>query len=213
MCCKMLRTTTERGNEFEAQVGELLDRLRRSHPKTVMVRRQPELTLQNGRRMKPDFELTISLPHKTDVYLIECQDRERIRPDIVDKIESLKAHSDRNLVLFVYAKEVGASVANALEASGVPGLSLEEFQDFIVKTQHTLAHAQDVTPVGFRQSAQVLGLHRDPVQGLAAPPQPLPRTIEQRDAPPYQTRMSSSTETHGGYHTKGPPSGPEYRTK
>ncbi len=213
MCREMLRTTTERGNDFEAQVGELLDRLRSSHPNTVRVRRQPELTLQNDRRMKPDFELTISLPHKTDVYLIECQDRERIRPGIVDKIESLKTHSDRNLVLFVYANEVGASVANALNASGVPGLTLEEFQDFIVKTQHTLANAQNMTLAGFRQSAQVLGLHKDPVQGLAAPTQPLPRTIEQRAAPPYQTRTLSSTETHGGYHTKGPPSGPEYRTK
>ena len=117
-------------------------------------------------------------------------------------------------MLFVYANEVGASVANALNASGVPGLNLEEFQDFIVKTQHTLANAHGITQTGFRQSAQVLGLHRDTVQGLPAPRQPLPRTIEQRNAPPYQTRTPSGTETHGGYQTKGgPPSGPEYRTK
>ena len=96
-------TTTDKGNEFESQVGDLLERLRRAHPQNVAVRQQPELTLSNGRRMKPDFELKVSLPHKSDVYLIECQDRERIRPDIVDKIESLKAHSDRNLVLFVDA--------------------------------------------------------------------------------------------------------------
>ncbi len=103
MCREMSRTTTERGNDFEAQVGELLDRLRNAHPKTVKVRRQPELALQSGRQMKADFELKVCLPHRTDVYLIECQDRERIRPDIVDKIESLSAHSDRNLVLFVNA--------------------------------------------------------------------------------------------------------------
>ena len=51
--------------------------------------------------MKPDFELSVSLPHKTDVYLIECQDRKRVRPDILDKIAQLKTHTDRNLVMFV----------------------------------------------------------------------------------------------------------------
>ena len=199
----MSRTTTDKGNDFESQVAELLERLRSAHPESVRVRHQPELTLNNGRRMRPDFEFSVSLPHKTDVYLIECQDRKRLRPDIVDKIGQLKTHSDRNLVMFVYRDKVGASVTAALASSGVLGLNLEQLQDYVLKLEHTLSNATPRTESWFAHSKQALGLDSQPVPGVNFPQRPLPRSIEQRSSPPYQTKTVRGDDGGGGYQTRG----------
>src|SRR5882672_8751540 len=83
----------EKGSDFEDMVAAAMAVLTRGFPGLVSVERQPELRLQNGRRVRPDFELVCRFHHSTDHSLIECQNRARTDHLVVDRIRTIKSLS------------------------------------------------------------------------------------------------------------------------
>src|SRR5262245_55628856 len=92
------------GSEFEAQVAEALNALHAEFPRQSVVVHHPEIVLQSGERVVPDFELGIIMPHSIHYYLLECQDRRRNAKAILHKIEYIRAKSNRHTFMFIYRR-------------------------------------------------------------------------------------------------------------
>ena len=129
----------KRGKSFELEVKSILDELHMLFPDRVRVIYQPKMQLYDGQEVIPDFDLQFDLPFEEGRYLIECQDRQRSSPSILQKIKYVKSLSSRNRFLFIYADKLPDTTRKALEADGVNYLSLEEFILFISRLSLTLA--------------------------------------------------------------------------
>ena len=127
-----------KGRAFETKVGNLLLSLRSKYPTRVTVLEQPKLVLHDGQEVIPDFDLGFDVFFERGHYLIECQDRKRITPQILQKIKYIKALSPRNRFIFVYPRRLSESTRKALDADGVPHRSFEEFADFVRALDHVL---------------------------------------------------------------------------
>jgi len=124
-------STTPKGKQFENRVKQALEVFESSYSKQVEITEQPRLVLHDGQSVQPDFQLEIKLHFMNLAFLIECQDRQRSRPDIAHKIKYVKISSDRNNFLFVYPDRIPNDTRKALSADGVLHMSFQEFAVFI----------------------------------------------------------------------------------
>jgi len=123
----------KKGKAFELRAKEILDSLKSDYPDFVRLRYQPELTLNDGQVVRPDFDFAYKLPHAWTYHLIECQNRKRSSPTIAQKIRYMKATSPRNKFIFLYARALPETTRKALESDGVMHMSFREFKAFIAR--------------------------------------------------------------------------------
>jgi len=124
-------TPEDKGKAFERMVSLVLGELKTRHLERVNFVEQPRISLYDGRVVIPDFDLRYRMHHAEERFLIECQDRDRSRPDISDKIRTTKSLSRRDKFIFIYAETIPNSTAVALESDGVLVMKFNEFVDFV----------------------------------------------------------------------------------
>jgi hypothetical protein len=127
-----------KGTDFEGEVHRLLRGLAERHPRHVLMTRQPTIELQNGEVVRPDFDLTVELPHERSHYFIECQNRETFSKQLLHKIQHVRAKQARKTFAFVYPQELPEEIFRAMEAEGVMLFALKDFECFITKLDEGL---------------------------------------------------------------------------
>lgn len=135
-----MTTPNEIGSRFEDDVKQLLQQLQADSAGHVTIREQVTIELNDGRQVRPDFELDVRVDPLWVRLLIECQDRQRSAPSIVDKILGLRNQSDRSLVLFLYRDHLPDVTARTLNNHGVPHASLAQFMDYVEKLISLFKH-------------------------------------------------------------------------
>jgi hypothetical protein len=131
-----------KGQNFELVIQAVLNTLTKRHKKFVTVEYHPEISLDSGRVIIPDFDLHVNLIFEEARYLIECQDRNKYSLGIVDKISRVKAQSNRNRFIFVAGSDLPKAVNKALKKDGVITMRLDEFVDYIIRMDEVLAAIQ-----------------------------------------------------------------------
>lgn len=127
-----------KGTEFEGEVHRLLHGLAERRPRHVFMTRQPNIELQNGEVVRPDFDLIVQLPHERSHYFIECQNRETFSKQLLHKIQHVRAKQARKTFAFVYPQELPEEIFRAMEAEGVMLFALDDFERFITKLDEGL---------------------------------------------------------------------------
>lgn len=134
----MTSLSSKKGDDFEIEVGKVLFKLEEKHPKHVKVIGQPRVELQTGEIVKPDFDLSYSLPHAREFYFIECQDRIQSSKSILHKIQYIRNLHKRNNFIFLYRKSISKNTKLSLEKQGVQTFTFEEFRVFVGNIDKTL---------------------------------------------------------------------------
>lgn len=127
----MLSPSTKKGAHFEKLVEDTLNALHVEFPLRVKVVKHPNIILQNGEIVVPDFELSADFPHVFSSYLIECQDRKKNSKAILHKILHIRAKSNRNKFIFLYMTSISQETKRALDSEGIMVLSWDRFNHFI----------------------------------------------------------------------------------
>ncbi len=138
-----MTSNSAKGKAFESMVDEVLTELQALHPGSIKVRRQPRINLYDENIVIPDFELRCLLPFAHQGYLIECQNRQRSKPDIAHKIRYVKSLSRRNKFIFVYLDSIPATTKSVLLADGVLVMAFSDFVSFIGGIEYNLSAVQE----------------------------------------------------------------------
>ncbi len=155
------RDATTRGLQFEEKVRLALRELLSVHPDHVQFYYQPPLKLRTGVTKKPDFILSLNLPHEVSYYTIECQDRTKSSQGIIDKIRHMREASALNTFLFVYGGRLPRSLIEPLKADGVNVRSYGRFLLFLDGVHKTLGKLDGIT----REPVWVKYYERQPSSG------------------------------------------------
>ncbi|MCC6230698.1 MAG: N-6 DNA methylase [Phycisphaerales bacterium] len=182
-------------------------RMKASFPTLVAFDHLFMLTLRTGRELKPDFRLSVRMPHQTDVRLIECQSRNATDHALADKITTIRKDSDYKRFIFVYENRPSGAVMKEFEQQGVVVYNLDEFQAFVVELKRTM---QAVRPV-------ILGLEcADQTAGAQQPvvaPLPPPYHREERAIPRGIVTTRVISPRSGGSDSFRGGTGGNFRTK
>jgi len=144
-----MTTSNTRGAAFEGEARRLLNELTNTHPSVVAVAEKPNVELQNGEVVIPDFHLRIEYSAETRNYFIECQDRTHYTHSILHKVQHVRTKQAFKTFIFVYRDGISGELARAMDAEGVVHQSLEEFQAFLSQVSCQLA-SQPKRPEGYK---------------------------------------------------------------
>lgn len=134
----MASFSSKKGDDFEIEVGKVLFKLEEKYPKRVKVIVQPRVELRTGEIVRPDFDLSYSLPHAREFYFIECQDRIQNSKSILHKIQYIRNLHKRNNFIFLYRISISRNAKLSLEKQGVQTFTFEEFRVFVGNIDKTL---------------------------------------------------------------------------
>ncbi|MBX3389103.1 MAG: hypothetical protein KF691_06565 [Phycisphaeraceae bacterium] len=127
----MVQSNYGKGNDLELDVLALLEEYKSRNPQWFGFRRKPKIVQHDGQSREPDFELTLRSPGEELLVLLECQDRGRNRPDLSDKLHTLKAISDRNITMVIVRETISDALAEPLRKQGIPWRSLSGLRDYL----------------------------------------------------------------------------------
>jgi hypothetical protein len=127
----MTAEATKRGRSFEDRVWALLSDAQEAYPGVITAVRQYVLTLDAGREVRPDFRLESRMPHAIDVWLVECQSRDRSDHALADKIAAMRAGSSHNRFIVVHEAPIAAAVRATYDSQGTNVYDFDAFSAFV----------------------------------------------------------------------------------
>ena len=135
----MNNVSNKKGRVLEQRVARILLKLKRDFPERIDVFIQPEILLQTGQPLRPDFDLRVILPYEEGYYLIECQNRRRSSNTLLSKIQFIREKSARKTFIFVHGRPISSEHREALVDEGVMVYSLRDFEhQFLAPLRLTL---------------------------------------------------------------------------
>lgn len=166
----MDKTPSQKGKEFEAEVGRNLRELADQFPTLVTIKSQERVRLRDGRIRIIDFSIDYTLGGTLNRIAIECQDRQAWTTGIIDKILTIRTQSYRNRFWYIYyGPDFLTDQAKAVfKEHGIMAFSLDELKAHLRELRFSLQGALAAEALRSREDLP----EYDPPMDPALPPPP-----------------------------------------